>query len=136
MLKAVYDTNVVVAAIWKPDGISASVVDRAMKQQLRLSLSPSILTEYQEVLRREKFRFSSTTVNAFLIDVERIALMVYPTQIISAAPHEPDNRFLECAQAAQADYLVTGNRRHFPFSQFAGTKIVSPAEFARLFTNI
>jgi hypothetical protein len=29
---------------------------------------------------------------------------------------------------------VTGNKKHFPFSEFEGTKIVSPAEFAHLLT--
>jgi predicted nucleic acid-binding protein len=29
--------------------------------------------------------------------------------------HDPeDNRFLECAEAARADYLATGSKRHFP----------------------
>jgi uncharacterized protein len=45
---------------------------------------------------------------------------------------EPDNRFLECAEDAKAHYLVTGNRKHFPFFEFQGTKIVSPAEFATI----
>jgi predicted nucleic acid-binding protein len=45
---------------------------------------------------------------------------------------EPDNRFLECAKTASAHYLVTGNKKHFPFPEFKGTKIVSPAEFAAL----
>ena len=36
----------------------------------------------------------------------------------------PDNRFLECAEAAEADYLVTGNTRHFPRS-YQNTQIVS-----------
>jgi predicted nucleic acid-binding protein len=34
---------------------------------------------------------------------------------VRAAAGDPDdNQFLECAEAAQADYLVTGNIRHFP----------------------
>jgi len=53
--------------------------------------------------------------------------MVRPSQEVSRAPDEPDNRFLECALEARADYLVTGNKKHFPFSEFEGTKIVSPA---------
>jgi predicted nucleic acid-binding protein len=39
-----------------------------------------------------------------------------------------DNIFLECADAARADYLVTGNQRHFP--QFwKQTKVVMSREF-------
>ena len=60
------------------------------------------------------------------------AVLVHPTRTISASPDESDNRFLECAQEAQAGYVVTGNKRHFPFPEFEGINIVSPAEFARM----
>jgi predicted nucleic acid-binding protein len=42
-----------------------------------------------------------------------------------------DNRFLECADAARADYLVTGNLRHFP-RFWKKTKIITPREFIGL----
>jgi predicted nucleic acid-binding protein len=58
--------------------------------------------------------------------------MVRPPQRVTTASDEPDNRFLECAQKARADYLVTGNKRHFPSPTFEGTIIVTPAEFAQI----
>jgi uncharacterized protein len=126
----VYDTNVIVSAILKPGSIPASLVGLAMEGEVRLILSPDILEEYREVLRRSKFGFDPSAVDAFLHDLEKTAVMVYPTKRVRRALDEPDNRFLECAKAAKAHYLVTGNKKHFPFSQFKGTKIVSPAEFA------
>ncbi len=38
------------------------------------------------------------------------------------------NRFLECAEAAQADFLVTGNIRHFP-KHYKTTTVVKTREF-------
>jgi predicted nucleic acid-binding protein len=33
----------------------------------------------------------------------------------AACPDDPDDIiFLECAETAKADYLVTGNRKHYP----------------------
>jgi predicted nucleic acid-binding protein len=90
------------------------------------------LEEYREVLKRPKFAFDPSSVDAFLQDIEEAAGMVYPTKRVRRALDEPDNRFLECAKAAKAHYLVTGNKKHFPFPEFKGTKIVSPAEFAAL----
>jgi predicted nucleic acid-binding protein len=58
--------------------------------------------------------------------------MVTPEERISASPDESDNRFLECAHASGAAYLVTGNKRHFPFPTYENTAIVSPAEFAQI----
>jgi len=131
-LKVVYDTNLVVSAALKPGSIPASLVALAMGKQVKLFLSPAILEEYTEVLKRPKFRFDPDTVDRFLRDLTRAATMVNPTQKVSKASDEPDNRFLECAQKARADYLVTGNKRHFPAPAFEGTTIVSPAEFAQI----
>jgi uncharacterized protein len=128
----VYDTNVIVSAILKPGSIPASLVGLAMEGSVRLILSPAILEEYREVLKRPKFAFDPSTVDVFLHDLEKAAVMVHSTKRVRCALDEPDNRILECAQAAKAHYLVTGNKKHFPFPEFKGTKIVSPAEFAAL----
>ena len=47
---------------------------------------------------------------------------------------DPDNNifiFLECADAARADYLVMGNQKHFP-KFWKKTKIITPGEFIGL----
>ena len=134
-LRAVYDTNVIVSSILVPGSIPASLLTLALQKTVQLCLSPAILTEYQEVLLREKFGFQSETVHTFLQEVEQAAIMVQPTKTLAISPDEPDNRFLECAAAAQAAYLVTGNTKHFPVAEYEGIHIVSPAEFAtRLIT--
>jgi uncharacterized protein len=38
-----------------------------------------------------------------------------------------DDKFLECADAARADYLITGNQRHFP-NYWKKTKVIAPRE--------
>ena len=92
-------------------------------------MSRAILEEYSEVLNRPKFELVESSVAQFLRDLMNAAVMVSPTRQITAAPDEDDNRFLEGAREANAEYLVTGNKRHFPFPEFEGTQIVSPAEF-------
>ena len=133
--RVVYDTNVVVSAALKAGSIPASLVAIGLEQRVTLCLSPVILDEYEAVLKRPKFGFDAHTVDTFLRELRLVAVLVSPTKRILAAPHEPDNRFLECAQAARAQYLVTGNTRHFPFSTFGRTRIVSPSEFARIVTR-
>jgi predicted nucleic acid-binding protein len=78
------------------------------------------------------FNQSRIAVKAVEGHYQKAAVMVYPTKRVRRALDEPDNRILECAQAAKAHYLVTGNKKHFPFYKFKGTKIVSPAEFSAL----
>jgi uncharacterized protein len=56
--------------------------------------------------------------------IESEALLVEPMMTITECSDEPDNRFLECAETAEADYLVTGNKRHFP-ERWKSTRIVN-----------
>jgi predicted nucleic acid-binding protein len=64
--------------------------------------------------------------------IRQTSLPVKPTRAITLIKaDESDNRFLECAEAAAADYLVTGNTAHFP-KTFKGTSIVTPKQFIDL----
>jgi putative PIN family toxin of toxin-antitoxin system len=131
-LRAVYDTNVIVSGTLVPGSIPASLLSLAMQGTVQLYLSPAILDEYHAVLLRPKFGFQQNIVKTFLNDLQKTAVMVHPIERITLSPDEPDNRFLECAMAAAAGFLVTGNTKHFPALEYQGTKIVTPAEFAAL----
>src|SRR6202165_3614844 len=56
---------------------------------------------------------------------------VVPTRQLEATTDPADNIFLECADAARADYLVSGNQKHFP-RFWKKTKVVTPREFVSL----
>ena len=57
--------------------------------------------------------------------------LVVPSRRLEVSGDPDDNRFLECADAARADYLVTGNLRHFP-RFWKKNKIITPREFIGL----
>lgn len=128
--RVVYDTNVIVSAVLKAQSTPALLVAFALSGHITPCLSPVILEEYEDVLKRPKFGFDDQTVDTFLQEFRAVAKLVKPTRRVRAALDEPDNRFLECAQVARAGYLVTGNKKHFPFVTFGKTRIVSPAELA------
>jgi uncharacterized protein len=131
-VRVVYDTNVLVSAALKPGSTPAVLVALALAERVRLCVSPAILAEYREVLRRPKFGFEAPSIDALLEDLTRIALLVYPTMHLTVAPDEADNRFLECALEASAAFLVTGNLRHFPVATFHDIQILEPARFAHV----
>jgi hypothetical protein len=60
--------------------------------------------------------------------IRRVALPVVTGERVSVSPDESDNRFPECAEAARADYPVTGNAKHFP-ERYKTTTIVSGRRF-------
>ena len=130
--KAVYDTNIIISAALSPSGIPSSLLGLAFDGTVQLYVSPVILDEYTEVLHRPKFDLSEQVTTGLMRKITNTVILVHPTRTLSVSPDESDNRFLECAQEAEAGYVVTGNKRHFPFPEFEGIQIVSPAEFARI----
>ncbi len=130
MLKVVFDTNVVVSAALYEKSLPALLLSLGLEGKVRFFVSPALLNEYEAVLRRSRFKFGQRQITELMEDINRKALIVIPTKrlkIIGA--DEPDNRVLECAIKAEADFIITGNRRHFSFEEFKGSKIVTPREF-------
>jgi putative PIN family toxin of toxin-antitoxin system len=128
MIRVVLDTNVVVSALLVPAGTQASVLLLAFGGDVSLYLSEPVFSEYSEVLRRPRFKLDPRHVQAVLRDIRAVARFVQPPGKLSVSSDEPDNRLLECAEAAKANYLVTGNVRHFP-AVYKETKIVTGRRF-------
>ncbi|MGH7815441.1 MAG: putative toxin-antitoxin system toxin component, PIN family [Candidatus Binataceae bacterium] len=131
MIRVVLDTNVVVSAHLNGAGLEALVFDLATAGRVRLCVSASILEEYAEVLSRDKFKLPSELLAKSLARVRAAAQLVVPRRSVAAASDPADNRFLECAEAARAGYLITGNRRHFPL-RWGRTRVVNAREFIAL----
>jgi putative PIN family toxin of toxin-antitoxin system len=118
------DTNILVSAHLNPHGLEQIIYRHAMQHSLRLFITGPIFLEYESVLRRPKFRFSPPDITESLTLIRQNSTLVAPATTLTVSPDERDNRFLECAECACADFLVTGNRRHFP-SIWKTTRIVS-----------
>jgi len=126
-IRVVLDTNVVVFAHLKSEGYERHVLDLVLAGKLQLAVSAAILTEYEEVLRRPRFCLTTRQVSRSLRLIRAAARIVTPHRALNVARDSADNRFLECAEAAKADYLVTGNQRHFP-KAWRQTQIVNARE--------
>ncbi|MDD5641907.1 MAG: PIN domain-containing protein, partial [Syntrophales bacterium] len=69
--------------------------------------------------------------------LKKAAVWVDPKVPVNVVKMDPaDNKFLECALACQADFLITGNTKHFSFKEFHQTKVVGPGEFLELIGEI
>ncbi len=128
MTRAVLDTNIIVSALLQPLGPPARVFLLAISCSIQLCVSGSVYAEYEEVIRRPRLRIAETVIAAALDTIREKGFWVRPAETIQACSDPDDNIFLECAAAAQADYLVTGNLRHFP-SPWMKTRIVDPRHF-------
>lgn len=129
MIRVVLDTNVLVSALLQPLGPSAHLLLLALNGSIQLCITGSIYAEYEEVISRPRFQRSPEVIAGTLEAIREAGLWVRPKQPVKACSDPDDDIFLECAQAAQAEYLVTGNLKHFPPS-WVTTRIVSPRRLA------
>jgi uncharacterized protein len=90
--------------------------------------SEEILEEYAGVLARAKFAFPSDEIAAVLAMFRSQGELFVPAEATATSSDPGDTKFLQCAAAAQADYIVTGNKRHFPAGAYGATLIVSAGE--------
>jgi putative PIN family toxin of toxin-antitoxin system len=127
-LRLVIDTNILVSAALKPDGLQRTVLLLAMTKPARLYVTETVLAEYREVLARPELQIRRGLRQQLLQLIKNHAQLVTPARALQVAKDPDDNKFLECADAARADYLVTGNQRHFP-KFWKNTKIITPREF-------
>ena len=127
-LRLVIDTNILVSAALKPDGLQRTVLLLAITKPARLYVTDAILTEYRDVLARPELKIRKGLRLQLLQLIKNHAQVVKPTRPLHAAKGPSDDKFLECADAARADYLVTGNQRHFP-KFWKKTKVITSREF-------
>ena len=131
MIRVVLDTNVIVSAHINEEGLEASVLDLMFQKRLELFISDPIFAEYGLVLRRKRLHLDPHRVEDSLAGIHEISTSVKPSHTVSTAADPADNRFLECAEAAGADYLATGNKRHFP-KRWDKTKVVNARELLEI----
>ena len=127
-LRLVIDTNIVVSAALKPDGLQRTTFLLAITKPARLYVSAPILSEYRVVLSRRELRIRRGLQQQLLQLIKNRSHVVFPSHSLQITSDPEDNIFLECADAAHADYLVTGNLRHFP-KFWKKTKIITSREF-------
>jgi putative PIN family toxin of toxin-antitoxin system len=130
-LRLVLDTNIIVSAAIKPDGLQRTVLLLAMTRPARLYVSAAMLSEYKIVLSRQEFNIRKGLRQQLLRRIQDSSHLISNSRQLHVTTDSDDNIFLECADAARADYLVTGNQRHFP-KFWKQTKIVTSREFITL----
>ena|SRR5215475_7821071 len=130
-LRLVFDTNVIVSAALNKSGPQYTALVIAVTRPASLFVTREILTEYKEVLARRKFGFSKGQQSQLLQLIKSRSRLGRSAGSLNVCSDPDDDKFVECADVARADYLVTGNLRDFP-KYWRGTKIISPRAFLEI----
>lgn len=131
----VIDTNVLISAVLFPNNPLGQVIGKALDSRI-FALSEETFTELQEVLNREKFDryLGEHTRFDFLEKAAAKAHWVATGDIaqVRDCRDENDNKFLEVALAAGAEYLITGDQDLLVLDPYCGIRIVTAAVFGEL----
>jgi putative PIN family toxin of toxin-antitoxin system len=138
MIRVVIDTNILVSALLQPESLPAAVMMLALSGAVELWVSDAVFAEsdavfaeYDEVIRRPRFKRSADVIEGALQSVRKQGHWVKPRVHVEACADPDDNMFFECAEAAGANYLVTGNKKHFP-DRWKKTKVIGARELVEL----
>ena len=131
----VLDTNVLISAVLF-GGTPEGIINLCRSGKTQLVTSDAILVELSGVLRR-KFGMESRQVVAVVEELRSFAMVVVPATTVNVIEADPDdNRVLECAVEARADFVVSGDTRHLvALGEYDGIAIVSPAELSGRLTD-
>lgn len=127
-MKVVFDTSILVSALVFPGGRGESALRRIVEEQDELLLSKPILDELLGILGR-KFAREPEELAHIAVFLADLARFVRPRRRLSVVKDDPDNRILECAVAAGADLVVTGDRALLALREFRAVRIIGLRDF-------
>ena len=128
----VLDTNIVASATyWR--GKPAHCLEAWALGKFDLAMSHPILTEYEEVIARLAARYPAKKPTDWLSAIRQAGHLYAPASLPAATADPDDEMFIECAVAARADYLVTGDKGHLlHLKEAGGIPILAASDFLRL----
>jgi len=123
-LKVVFDTNIFISAFVIPGSKAEEAYLHALKGDFDLYSSVAILTETAQKLR-EKFAWPENQIVRLLKAISKVATVIKTLPQLHILADEPDNRILECALEANADFIVTGDKHLLYLKHFRDIEIIS-----------
>jgi len=135
-MKVVIDTNVLVSAVLKgrvPRAVIQFIFDNPDCEWI---VSEEIVAEYKEVLSRGKFKLTDEVRAEWFEIIDILAMLIDVNVVIDFPTDRKDTKFLACALAAEADFLITGDSDFNQAQTLVNTTIISVSLFNRLVCNM
>lgn len=140
MTRVVIDANQFVSALLKPDSNPAWVLSLAREGKIQLIMSPAIIDEIRAVLLYPKImkrhQRTPAQVGLFLKKLQKVAVITQNEPKFDVIVNDSsDNKYLECAVAGRADFIISGDSHLTDLKFFQGIRIISPVHFMEIFTE-
>lgn len=136
LLKLVLDTNTIISAFFW-EGNEAELFRKIEQRKAKLYITSEIIKEIEEVIKRSKFnevmRKANLTPDQIIQKIVSLShLVIAPKLNIKICRDEKDNKFLECAESAKVDYLISGDEDLLSLKEYKGTPIVRTGRILQL----
>lgn len=132
--KIVIDTNIYISAIFW-GGKPREIIELGRSGYIYIFCSSEIKKEIDEKLRL-KFKLDAKETLHILLDFSTFTTPVKITKMIKAIYDDPDDdKFIECAMACGADYIVSGDKHLLRMKEYEGIKIINAAGFLLFFNK-
>ena len=128
-MRAVIDTNVLVAGLLSPYGASGDIVRMLVAGSLGLLYDARIVCEYEEVLSRPKFSFDKAQIDHLIEFITRFGIPVSASPLSRHLPDPDDEPFPEVAISGKAECIITGNVTHYPAYSRGKVRVFVPRQF-------
>jgi uncharacterized protein len=133
-LRVVFDTNIFISAFVIPSSKAEEAYLHSLMGDFILCSSVAILSETAQKLR-EKFGWEDNRITRLLKAIARVGIVIKTHPHLHFWADEPDNRILECAVAAEADFIVTGDKHLLSLKHFRNISIVTLSHFLEFLKN-
>jgi putative PIN family toxin of toxin-antitoxin system len=127
------DTNIYISALIFA-GLPSQFLLAAEDARIHLFISEPIRLELRRILQT-KFSWSNVRVNEAMLQLKSCRELVRPIEMLDVIKEDPDdNRVLECAVAAGARFIISGDNDLLRLGQFRNIRILKVADFMKLIT--
>ena len=134
MIRAVLDANVFISGLISKKGVPGKILDAWLEGEFSVYVSPQIVEEIARVLNypRIQERLRPGESDRLITKLKAASKFVNGNLKVQVLKQDPsDNIYLACAVEAGAEYLVSGNIKHYleAGNPFLGVEILTPREF-------
>jgi putative PIN family toxin of toxin-antitoxin system len=137
--KLVLDSNTIVSAFFW-EGNEAELFRKIEQGKAKLYITSEILNEIEDVIKRLKFnevmKKANLTPDQIMQKIVSLShLVIVPKITVKVCRDEKDNKFLECAESAKADYIVSGDFDLLSLKEHKGISIVRTSRILQLLND-
>lgn len=128
-MKVVFDTNVLLSAFIWENSVANKILCRLFLIDAGIYTSKEIILEFQRILKRD-FKMADEDIISSMRETFAFLRVITPMIKIDAVKEDlDDNKIIECAVAAQADFILSYDLHLLHLQEYEGIKIIRPDLF-------